>query len=333
MKNKLFIVILVLIMFGLQTVYFTQKIGLLSNQLSYLLDTNSIMQQQIGELQGNIQSSLEESNSRLENYEISLKDLDLANQAYVVDVSISLKEYTENTGVGIYFGTGYHELEFVENHYTGIVRLPMEESYDGNVTVLITNGSTKNTEILSDYRGVNHLFEGTLTGHLEKFPTYKDGKFNLGGAVTANVTGNEFFQYDSIYLIVTSDGQEIKRVNLLKPEEEEGEPEDENASQNQDAHEEIQVQLPDFLEQEEEFPEGDIVYHPKEDIEIPEGQEISVYFQLTSKDGYYFTYEIFRGTTAMDETQEETYQGFIKVKDFFPYIYTIYDANGGKYCM
>ena len=54
MKNKLFIVILVLIMFGLQTVYFTQKIGLLSNQLSYLLDTNSIMQQQIGELQGNI---------------------------------------------------------------------------------------------------------------------------------------------------------------------------------------------------------------------------------------------------------------------------------------
>ena len=86
MKNKLFIVILVLIMFGLQTVYFTQKIGLLSNQLSYLLDTNSIMQQQIGELQGNIQSSLEESNSRLENYEISLKDLDLANQAYVVDV-------------------------------------------------------------------------------------------------------------------------------------------------------------------------------------------------------------------------------------------------------
>ena len=81
MKNKLFIVILVLIMFGLQTVYFTQKIGLLSNQLSYLLDTNSIMQQQIGELQGNIQSSLEESNSRLENYEISLKDLDLANQA------------------------------------------------------------------------------------------------------------------------------------------------------------------------------------------------------------------------------------------------------------
>ena len=101
MKNKLFIVILVLIMFGLQTVYFTQKIGLLSKQLSYLLDTNSIMQQQIGELQGNIQSSLEESNSRLENYEISLKDLDLANQAYVVDVSISLKEYTENTGVGI----------------------------------------------------------------------------------------------------------------------------------------------------------------------------------------------------------------------------------------
>ena len=95
MKNKLFIVILVLIMFGLQTVYFTQKIGLLSNQLSYLLDTNSIMQQQIGELQGNIQSSLEESNSRLENYEISLKDLDLANQAYVVDVSISLKEYTD----------------------------------------------------------------------------------------------------------------------------------------------------------------------------------------------------------------------------------------------
>ena len=58
-----------------------------------------------------------------------------------------------------------------------------------------------------------------------------------------------------------------------------------------------------------------------------------MYFQLTSKDGYYFTYEIFRGTTAMDETQEETYQGFIKVKDFFPYIYTIYDANGGKYCM
>ena len=74
-------------------------------QLAYIQDTNSIIQNEVTNMESNIEATLEAESSMLENYSIEVTGYDFAAGTYDVAISILPKEYTDTTQAVIYFGT------------------------------------------------------------------------------------------------------------------------------------------------------------------------------------------------------------------------------------
>ena len=92
------------------------KLEELGNQLMYLQDTNSILNQEVLNLQTNIESALEEEASLIENYAVEVLGINLEKGTYEVKVSVVPKEYSDRTRTSVFFGV--NEFPLTLNRYT-----------------------------------------------------------------------------------------------------------------------------------------------------------------------------------------------------------------------
>ena len=106
----------------------------------------------------------------VEDYSIEVKDMDFARHEYKVEVSVIPKEYTDNTTMSIYFGTTECPLKADGYMFKGNITLPLNKTFNGNVTFLLANGKKKTTEVVEDFDGVSGKFdEGLSRDHLFSF--------------------------------------------------------------------------------------------------------------------------------------------------------------------
>lgn len=191
------------------------KLEELGNQLMYLQDTNSILNEQIFSLQTNIEAALEEESSLIESYSVKVLNLDLEKETYQVNVSVVPKEYSNSTRTSVFFGV--NEFPLVLNRYTfeGMIELPFSDVYDGNITFLFSNGDKKNTEIAKDYVGIQTKLQELLYGSIEKIPTYRNGQLLFNHSVEYSLNEYEGQEYESLELVLMADEEELKVVNLL----------------------------------------------------------------------------------------------------------------------
>ncbi len=127
----------------------------MSAQMNYMQDTVSIINSNLDNLGTNIAAQLEEETSLVEDYSVTLKEIDFANRSYTVDLMVVPKEYTESTETSVFFGTKEFSLQKDGFTYTGEATLPINQSYEGNMTVLFTNGTSRSTEIIKYYHGID----------------------------------------------------------------------------------------------------------------------------------------------------------------------------------
>lgn len=119
------------------------KVSELTNQLAYLQDTTNIILSDVGGMQSSIEKTLEEEASMVEDYSIEVKDMDFARHEYKVEVSVIPKEYTDNTTMSIYFGTMECPLKADGYMFKGNITLPLNKTFNGNVTFLLANGKRR----------------------------------------------------------------------------------------------------------------------------------------------------------------------------------------------
>ena len=191
------------------------KLEELGNQLMYLQDTNSILNEEIFSLQTNIEAALEEENSLIESYSVKVLELDLEKRTYQVSVSVVPKEYSSSTRTSVFFGV--NEFPLVLNRYAfeGIIELSFSDIYDGNMTFLFSNGEKKNTEIAKDYVGIQTKLEKLLYGSIEKIPSYRNGQLIFNHLVEYSLNEYESQEYQSLELVLMAEDEELKVVNLL----------------------------------------------------------------------------------------------------------------------
>lgn len=197
------------------------RLAELGTRMSYLQDTVSVVQTDLGSLQADLGKTLRKEYGILEECRIEVSEVDFQKDVYRVEIDVVPKEYTDNTALSIYFGTREYLLKKEGFHYTGELELPIAESYDGNVTVLITNGKKKNTEILPDYEGYPTLLEASLNGRLTEQPVCVGGTLTLAGTVDYRLLGQEIpgmKQFESLCLIVEIGGEKHIRQQLITEE-------------------------------------------------------------------------------------------------------------------
>lgn len=191
------------------------KLDELGNQILYLQDTTDIIQTDVNNMEANIEATLEEEASLIEEYAIVVSDCDFASGTYDVAISVIPKEYTGTTQTSIYFGTQEYPLELDGFAFCGTATLPMDVSYDGNVTILFTDGDRRSTEVLQNYVGFQQSLSGILEGNIANLPFYKDGTLTIRDNAAVNLDGNGIFEFTELKLIVTADDQEIYNYDLL----------------------------------------------------------------------------------------------------------------------
>ena len=227
------------------------KLEELGNQLMYLQDTNSILNEEIFSLQTNIESALEEEASLIENYTVEVVGMDFEKGTYQVKVSVVPKEYSDSTRTSVFFGV--NEFPLVLNRYSfeGTIELPFSDAYDGNMTFLFSNGDKKNTEIAKDYVGIQTRLQELLYGSIEKIPSYRNGQLAFNHSVEYSLNEYNGREYESLELVLMADEDELAVVNLLaenivmdeesvgEENTEELEPNDESAQQEDGDGEDI----------------------------------------------------------------------------------------------
>ena len=102
--KKIIIIVIIVLILALMYGMF-RKIDALTNQLTYLQDSTSVILSDMTNLQSNIEKTLQEEASMVEGLFHRSGKPRLANRKYKVNVSVVPKEYTDKTEVSIFFGT------------------------------------------------------------------------------------------------------------------------------------------------------------------------------------------------------------------------------------
>lgn len=284
-----------------------EKISLMGNQLSYLMDTNSILQSQMLNLQKNIEVALEEGASLVEKYSIEVLDTDFAKGTYQVKISVVPKEYSDATKVSIFFGVNEIPLMLNRYAYEGTAQLELKDNYDSNVTFLIANGNKRNTEVLKEYEGLQTKLEDLLYGSIPKIPKVKDGKIYFDDVISYTLNAYEDYGYETLELVLMIDEEE-RVVNLM-----------EQLNENNDNQKETTLSITEIvygLSGTTDF---------KENATVEEDQSIRLFLRAQCENGYTLEYDLFSGVIKQGGPN-----GFKETVDYFVPNYCVYDKGGNK---
>ncbi|MBE5890328.1 MAG: hypothetical protein E7282_05080 [Lachnospiraceae bacterium] len=191
----------------------------MSAQMNYMQDTVSVINSNLDNLGTNIAAQLEEETSLVEDYSVTLKTIDFASKTYTVDLMVVPKEYTESTETSVFFGTKEFTLDKDGFTYTGEATLPINQSYEGNMTVLFTNGASRSTEIIKYYRGIDIKNQEYMVVTEDVEETIgKEGLLSAEGTVTLNIDGCDLFSFERLEYVLCSGDEELYTYDLLKHE-------------------------------------------------------------------------------------------------------------------
>ena len=275
-----------------------EKLNEMDNQIAYLIDTNSILQSQMLNLETNIELALEEEASFVEKYKIEVVDTDFLKGTYGVKISVVPKEYSDTTKVSVFFGVQEIPLTLNRYGYEGTAKLSLSNNYDGNVAFLFANGDKRNTEVLKDYEGLQTKLKDLLYGFIPEIPKVKDGKIWFDDEISFTLNAYGDYGYEALELILMTDEEVIYSVDLL---------------QAVDGDEQMVYGLSGTFALEEKF-------------EVEEGQTIRLFLRAKCENGYRLEYDLFSGVV-----QEEGPNGFAETEDYFVPNYCVYDEDGNKY--
>jgi hypothetical protein len=189
----------------------------LMSQLFYLQDSVSVLQSDMGTMETNIEAALEEESSLIEDFSVSLRDFDFEKGMYVVDLTVIPKEYTEATQLTVYFGTKGYNLELQGILFKGSATLSTKNNYDGNVTVLITNGEKRNTEVINNYKGFQTILNEAVSGSIDGVEDrYRNGVWDFSGSVNYELDGQGSFEFESFHLVAEVGEETVYDYDLIR---------------------------------------------------------------------------------------------------------------------
>ena len=347
MKNKLDVIFR--IVFGIILVAMAVLLGItgyrynnmsialnkISNQLSYLEDTSKVIESNVDNLEAELSSILQEDTSMIEDYSVRVTGCDFANGTYDVLITVVPREYTDTTEASIYFGTTEYRLALNRYAYQGTASLPIDTSYDGNITILFADGNKKNTEVVHSYVGFQTMASDILRGSTIAMPEYVDGVLSISDDVTVNLDGNGLYEFQTLCYVVEADDQILYAQDLLEEdaqdlEDEAGEAE-ETGETEKDIQENEQNQEKLSIEELVHSYSHDSVwgvskeYAVSAEKEVTPGAKIRVMLVSYTAEGYRFEYDLFNG--VLKDEQE----GFVESADYFAPHFTMYDEKGGRW--
>ena len=306
-----------------------EKLNEMDNQIAYLIDTNSILQSQMLNLETNIELALEEEASFVEKYKIEVVDTDFSKGTYEVKISVVPKEYSDATKVSVFFGVQEIPLTLNRYGYEGTAKLSLSNNYDGNVAFLFANGDKRNTEVLKDYEGLQTQLKDLLYGFIPEIPKIKDGKMYFDDEVSYTLNAYGDYGYETLELILMADEEVIYSVDLLQGiNEEVG-----KTKETGETREEGNIRE-EGSTREELLGEGQMVYGMSGifaldgKFEVKEGQTIRLFLRAKCENGYRLEYDLFSGVI-----EEEGPNGFEETVDYFAPNYRVYDKEGNKYIL
>ena len=324
--NAITIILLAALIAG--AVLLNNRIKKLETQMSYTSDNTSVILSDVQTMQDDIKSTLEEEASLITDWDISLKSADFTDKTYTVSVSVVPKEYTEDTKTSVFFGTNEIPLELDGIKYTGEATLPLSEDYAGNVTFLFVDGNKRSTEVLDKFEGVTSVFKNVASGILADKPTFDNGSIKLGTDVDVAVMGNDYFDFNSVQLVVASSDTELKTYDIRQLLAENGT--DSADSADTDSITSALSRKDDAKKDASKEDDGKL--HSLEGtvkiedlIPVTAASNIKIYVKAVSAQGYTFTYDLFEGTVNQDITDFET------TADISGGDYTVTDPSGSKY--
>lgn len=334
----------------------------LQSQISYLQDTTDVIQTDVTNMEANIEATLEQESSLLETWSIQLQSCDFEAGTYQVLVSLVPKTYTDTMVTSIFFGTQEFALQQEGYIYSGVVTLPIDTEYDGNVTVLFSDGNKKNTEVLRNYQGFQSSVRSVLSGIMGKEPVYRDGKLTVENDVTANLEGNGKFSFEEFvcvtelndepvfvwdivggesipveeYKAAFSDGQvqgngeensdesELERSDSTDADAVNPNGADSNAAEPNGA--DPNATVADMPQMAKEVLGGITTSFPLDlELEVPAGSKVRIYLRAVTEENYRFEYDVFNAYTA------ETGDGFAEAATYYLPNYMMYDDKGAAW--
>lgn len=322
------LLVMALLVFGMYT-----KLVELTSHITYLQDTTNIILADVGGMESTITQTLQEENGMVEHYSIKMVDMDFAANTYDVSVYMIPKEYTDSTAISVYFGTQECPLERDGYAYTGQITLPLNKSFDGNLTFLFADGKKKNTEVYSNYDGIQTYLEEVLSGRTAARPKYEDGVLSIDGAAEFDLDGRERYEFDRFELAAMWNEEEVWTQDLVQTQvNDDGPQQDASGVEATEAAANAVVELP--FGGMSGTAEIGFRYEPKE------AGKLRLYLRAVSVEGYRFEYDLLTVGVVEEEREDgEDSEGDGSEEPALKLdeesldrnaSYVVYDKKGGK---
>lgn len=269
--------------------YFTTiSLDRINGRVLYLQDSISILQSDLSNMKDELRATMEQENSLLEEHSFELVDMNFEENTYTVNITIIPKDYTKSTEVSIFFGVNQYLLEQKEFFYTGTAVLPFDDSFAGNVTVLLMDGDKKNTEVLHDYDGYVNDFGEMLKATALATPTIKDGALTVKAPTRLEVNGKERFEFVQINMWATVNDQKVFGRDYLKYQEENVGVD--SIKDYSDAGDGLEFEKHNAIKDMTVADGSNMTFKAKEN------DVVRIYMEAVTSEGYVFTYDVFSGT-------------------------------------
>lgn len=206
LTRVLIITLFVALLAGVVCLYI--KFSEFHNQLVYLQDTTNVILSDVSGLESGIAKTLQKETGRIEDYSISFSGMNLKKKTYDVEIQVVPREFTDQTKVSVYLGTYVCKLVKKGYVYQGSMSLPLDNSFDGNLTFLFEDGKKKKTEIYSDYHGIQTNLGQVLSATFSGEAKMKENRLSIDGSLTYLLDGGGLFSFESLELVMTCGEEE-----------------------------------------------------------------------------------------------------------------------------
>ncbi|MDF2590203.1 MAG: hypothetical protein K0S41_4044 [Anaerocolumna sp.] len=212
-KNKLYIIIIALVILNLYTLAKIKYLeNTVNNHYQQYINSQSMFNQNINNIYNNVDEKLKKQASILDSYNVTFGTFDSEKLMVPIEVSITPKEFSDGLEAFIAIGDEIIPLTRKNTNYTGTFK--MNVFHDFNMKAILDYSGTKKTETIEEYFSLREKFLLGISGGFGGTSSYSSNTITFDGDINFDFNTVSDNAVTSITIIQELNGNIIKQETI-----------------------------------------------------------------------------------------------------------------------
>jgi hypothetical protein len=212
-KNKLYIIIIALVILNLYTISKIKNLeNTVNNHYQQYINSQSMFDENINNIYSNVDEKLKKQASILDSYDVTFGTFDSERFMVPIDISITPKEYIYGLEALIVIGDDTFPMIYKNKNFVGTCKVSAFDDF--SIKVMLDYNGIQKTETLEEYFSLREKFLLGISGGFAGTSSYSLNTMTFDGDINFDFNTNSNNAVTGITLIQELNGTIVKQETI-----------------------------------------------------------------------------------------------------------------------